>query len=68
MFGNDFFLYFASNYVEQWHEFESYSAFELFSDIGGTMGLLLGLSLITIVEVAGRMAMGVTERIRKVVG
>ena len=55
----DLYFYFTSSYVEVWHEFESYSAFALFSDVGGTMGLLLGMSLLTIVE----MIVDVIERI-----
>ena len=50
MHENDLYFFFLSKEVEGWHEFESYSTFQLFSDIGGIMGLLLGISLLTIVE------------------
>ena len=31
-----------------WREQESYTGFSLFSDIGGTMGLLLGYSVLSL--------------------
>ena len=51
----DLYLFFSSSYVEIWSEFESYSAFKLFSDIGGAMGLLLGMSLLSVIGLVGKM-------------
>ena len=63
---HDLYLSFASNYVEDWHEFESYNSFELFSDIGGTMGLLLGMSLLTIVDLVAKVVVTIHERARRI--
>ena len=49
-----------------YEEREDYSVFELFSDIGGALGLVLGLSLIDIM-VFGRHAVRLAER-NKVTG
>ena len=49
-YDHDVELYFGSNFVEVWHNFESFSFLALFSNIGGTLGLLLGISILSIVE------------------
>ena len=65
MSGNDLYVYFTSSHVEIWHEFEHYSGFELFSDIGGTMGLLMGISLLTIVDVATDVGQKIAAKLKQ---
>ncbi len=38
--------------METWTEFEEYPVISLLSDVGGSMGLLLGLSIMSTVEAA----------------
>ena len=47
-----------SKYGETWLESESYSLASLFSDVGGSMGLLLGLSIYSLVAEAAAAAEG----------
>lgn len=47
-------LYFASRSVEVWREYEAYTVVSLMSDVGGLMGLLLGLSIYSMVELGWR--------------
>ncbi len=44
--------------AETWLESESYSLVSFFSDVGGSMGLLLGLSIYSLVAEVAAAAMG----------
>jgi len=45
-------LYFQSNEVETWTEYEEYNFDSFLSDVGGLVGLLMGLSIYGLTEMA----------------
>ena len=46
---SDVYIYFASPVVETWTEFRLMSMLDLISGVGGNIGLLLGMSLLSLV-------------------
>ena len=51
MFDNDFFAYFPTAEVELWTETGYYTTSGLMSDVGGVLGLLLGSSVLSVLEI-----------------
>ena len=50
-----------------WHEREFYSVLQLFSDIGGALGLLLGVSLYSLAAVFNTVADFLVLNLNKVI-
>ena len=60
-------LFYPSGYVSVWHEREFYSVLQLFSDIGGALGLLLGVSLYSLAAVFNTVADFLVLNLNKVI-